>query len=528
MAKVLLEDVHGPFMVDRDKGKQGVISEDVGGGLVRHRIPGRFSVCGVTNGNNRRYPRSVWETNLKDGSHLRQLIATRAAFGTLEHPKDGQINLESPISHVVTEALLNETGEVHGEIVIVDYGDNSPGRKLKALIEVGYNPLVSSRGFGSLAPSPDGVDEVQDDYVCEGWDVVYKPSFTQAQLTPERQETTESRKSAPILNVVTETTQPAPKQEAASVTEPSPRGEEPTGAASSVQNQPKRKTMDINTIREQLGALSALVEKKLSAPQIAESFNKCQQLHRDVSAWGAEDGSRSWDATKLHEEIAGIEAALQRRHDAPATELTQLKEQQTKLLKLTKLVTEKAATFKKRLGENMARTASIKETAINAIGRGRDWRKRAIGLQSQVEELDLQLDVVSTTLDMLAEQYNADVVKLSRAKIQTDYKDKLTPELSEALKTATHPDEVYAVLEQLKKPAGKPAPKTESKAGTPAAKSITEAKGGKPQGKPTQESAPSSQPAKEEGVSLPAARDPRSLAEAVQIARRLSAAVVAA
>jgi len=183
------------FIVNRSKP---FVTEERNG-VSFSRIPGRFSICDSVNGNNRRYPKKVWEKNLADGSTLRQAIAKNAAFGLLEHPGDGRISLQSPICILVTDAKLQSGAdeatrkpveEVVGEIIVVNTNE---GQKLRALIEVGYNPMVSSRGFGSVVKASDGVDEVQDDYVCEGWDCVLKPSFERAELFVPRENKEEAK-----------------------------------------------------------------------------------------------------------------------------------------------------------------------------------------------------------------------------------------------------------------------------------------------------------------------------------------------
>ena len=198
MAQIpLMEGERGayPFIVNRS---EKFISEERNG-ISFTRIPGRFSVCDSVNGNNRRYPKKVWEKNLNDGSLLKLAIAKNGAFGLLEHPADGRISLQSPICILVTDAKLQQgqdegtkqrVDEVVGEIIVLNTAE---GQKLRALIEVGYNPLVSSRGFGSVVKASDGVDEVQEDYVCEGWDVVLKPSFERAELFVNREGKNESK-----------------------------------------------------------------------------------------------------------------------------------------------------------------------------------------------------------------------------------------------------------------------------------------------------------------------------------------------
>ena len=130
MRTYLAEGLKGSVTFFPDKVPTSLVQENLPDGRKGWKIPGRFSECGIVNGNGRRYRKAVWEKNLEEGSTLNKLIAENCAFGLLEHPKDGQVTLESPISHAVTGVKLDESGVVSGEITIIDYGDNSPGRKL--------------------------------------------------------------------------------------------------------------------------------------------------------------------------------------------------------------------------------------------------------------------------------------------------------------------------------------------------------------------------------------------------------------
>lgn len=201
MRILLCEGLNGaiPFIVDRAKITQESIGSE-GRKYTKTTMPGRLSVCDCVNGNRRKYRKEVWEKNLKKGSTLSSLIESKSAFGLLEHPEDGQVTLGSPLAITVTEATLDavldsdgkQIYEVNGVIEVLDTPD---GRKLTALVDAGYNPMVSSRGFGSLESMSDEdgkYDDVCDDYVCEGWDVVLKPSFVQAQLKPQREIDTSS------------------------------------------------------------------------------------------------------------------------------------------------------------------------------------------------------------------------------------------------------------------------------------------------------------------------------------------------
>jgi hypothetical protein len=216
--KILLEDTIGEFVVDRQSIAES--TSPIVNGRSFLRMSGRLSLCDTLNGNNRIYPRKVWERQFQTGSRLMELIKRNRSVGLLEHPKDGQVSLNSPISHLLIDAKLLENGEVSGEILII----NTPeGLKLRALVEAGFNPLVSSRGYGSLE-SVNGNDIVQEDYVCEGWDAVFHPSFKQCEL--EAATATEStsnrptalRESAPPLQASPPSTSSTPSLAQASST----------------------------------------------------------------------------------------------------------------------------------------------------------------------------------------------------------------------------------------------------------------------------------------------------------------------
>jgi hypothetical protein len=522
MAQLLLEDTLGEFRVDRSKGQRGIIAENVNGASL-YRVPGRFSVCNVTNGNNRRYPRKVWENNLVNPqSKLRKLIEKNAAFGLLEHPEDGRVTLLSPICAITTKADLiedNNEAVVEGELTLVNTAE---GQKLKALIEAGYNPFVSSRGYGSLTRSNDGVDEVQEDFVCEGWDVVAMPSFEQAELRPARQTPQRESKPSPATPL-------SPSVSLAEGAEQSPKATGPTA-------QPTKSSttaMEQKEIRAQLDALKGQTNGKLDNRMITEAYSRCETLHRDVATWGSEDAKRSWDAIKLHEEIKGVEDRLIAVQQAPSKELTKIRENQTKLLQVTQIAAQKAVDFKKKLGESLVRGGKLKDLSGKLLERGRAWKDKALAIQEDHDNLDFQLDIVSEALDMLVETYNADVVKLSRKLMVQKFGDKITEEIKTRLDKATHPQEVYGIYEELEKVAKAAAPVTEDKKDDKKVP-VTEAKADKPGDKSPASSTPpakvnEAKEKKPEGVTIiNAVKDPRSLSESITIAKRLSAALVTA
>src|ERR671922_1083363 len=119
MKQYLAEGLKGsvPFLVSRENK---FVLESLPDGRKGWRIPGVLSEYDVVNGNGRRYPKAVWEKNLAEGSQLRKLIESGDSLGLLEHPKDGIVTYNSPISHLTVSAKLNENGKLTGEIMLFD------------------------------------------------------------------------------------------------------------------------------------------------------------------------------------------------------------------------------------------------------------------------------------------------------------------------------------------------------------------------------------------------------------------------
>ncbi len=141
-------------------------------GKERVRFRGVFQRADVVNENGRRYPRKVIEKAIKE---FEERIKEGRAVGTLEHPLDGITRLDA-ISHKIVSLELKESGEVVGEFEVLD---TSKGKDLRALLEAGVKIGISSRGFGSTKKVKDGdreIEEVQEDFRFEAFDVVYTPS----------------------------------------------------------------------------------------------------------------------------------------------------------------------------------------------------------------------------------------------------------------------------------------------------------------------------------------------------------------
>ncbi len=576
-----------PFIAD----PKNIVVESLPGGGTRTRIPGRFSVCDCINGNGRRYSKGVWEKNLQSGSLLTKSIQENAAWGLLEHPKDGQVTLQSPICIRTTAAKLQEgktsegkpVWEVVGEISILNPKLVPEAARLTAMIEEGYCPRVSSRGFGSLVRAADGVDDVQEDYICEGWDVVMKPSFESAVLSPapESKTTAESVKPAaaaatapisetippvttsnsqvvPVTAIVTPGQAPAAAAapgvkvtlEAAEQGAPVPTA----GAAAPVKpttESSQNKVMNVNEIKSQITSFRSVDPSKLPPTRFAEGMSQLGALHQEVANFVAEDAKRSWQGQQLHDEIKSVEQSWAETQLAPGKKATRLQENNTKLMQVIKAVAQTALGFKNRIGESIKQQNRQSALLAEVTERGQAWRQQARAMESEAIKNKRRFMMASEALHQFADKYKTDITEMGKAHLTLEFKDKInTPEFQAVLKEATKPKALVPIrlalegkitldvaksilegkvsldetLKGLKGTQSSAAPGKTNESKTAAAPSATE--GTKPAapatGSPT---APVS-----EGVTIISQKpgDPRGLTEAVGMVERLSKATAAA
>lgn len=136
------------------------------------RLSGTFGVTGVMNNNQRFYTNDNYK-NMVEG--LQKRIATEAVFGELEHPSTMNVDLAN-VTHKIESISIDEsTGVVSGTILLLN---NEKGRAIQTLVENGLKLKISSRGRGTVSES----GEVKLS-VLETYDLVYKPGFSQAQLS---------------------------------------------------------------------------------------------------------------------------------------------------------------------------------------------------------------------------------------------------------------------------------------------------------------------------------------------------------
>ena len=479
---MLLEDDQGEFIIDKQclsEAKKTSGATDI----TLLDIPGRFSVCDTINGNGRRYSRAVWERQLESKSTLMQLIEARSCFGQLEHPGDGIVTLSSPISHMVTGARMTESGEVMGSLRILNTPD---GRKLAAMIEAGYNPRVSSRGFGSVN-TVNGVSEVADDYVCEGWDIVHKPSCVNAILSIPRQHQPESgdvhlQQRYESLDLFTKddgllhlserlgfkTTQEAWTANpllstGAKLSESAPSATpESTNPHQLEESKPDQTMTTIEQIQENVRALTK-DPSTLSAVAVTETLRTCEALHNEVAQIVAATPAKSWEGTKLHTAISEVEKNISDHLERPKQDNAKLVEDNAKLLRVVKTLAETANSYKKRLAESKKRCTQYESLTTELTRRGRGWKARAESTSIKEALATKRFHVCAESLDTLTvmhkqvkTRYNEDVTALGKHVIASDCSESLKdPAIKKALDEAATPQavaNVRTVIEKAKTP----------------------------------------------------------------------------
>lgn len=136
------------------------------------RLSGTFGVTGVMNNNQRYYTNENYKIMVES---LNNRIQSDGVFGELEHPSTMNVDL-SKVTHKVESISIDEkSGVVSGTILLLN---NTRGKEIQTLVENGLKLKISSRGRGTVSES----GEVKLS-VLETYDLVYKPGFSEAQLS---------------------------------------------------------------------------------------------------------------------------------------------------------------------------------------------------------------------------------------------------------------------------------------------------------------------------------------------------------
>lgn len=163
-------------------------------GVTLPVIMGQCSEVEVMSQNGYYYKSDFWRKVLSQ-PHVADAIKNRDMFGMIEHPTDDDAYLKTPYSlasHVVLKAWVDDYGNPFAEFGLLN---NEQGNNIKALIEVGHRPGVSSRGLGEMANDAKGQYVTDDGYMFITWDIVRSPNFSELKLD----KVTDSLRATPLF-----------------------------------------------------------------------------------------------------------------------------------------------------------------------------------------------------------------------------------------------------------------------------------------------------------------------------------------
>lgn len=150
------------------------ITEAKEDGTKDYYIEGIIMQGDIQNRNGRRYPKAILENEMSRYNNV--YVANNRAYGELGHPSGPTINLDR-VSHIF-KPLRMEGANVVGRAKIMD---TPMGKIVKNFIDEGASLGISSRGMGSVKKSPEGIMEVQSDFILStAGDIVADPSAPDA------------------------------------------------------------------------------------------------------------------------------------------------------------------------------------------------------------------------------------------------------------------------------------------------------------------------------------------------------------
>lgn len=137
-----------------------------GGSMIIKKV--LLQKADAENRNRRIYPRSILEREV--GKYENDFVKTRRALGELDHDSQPTVNLKN-VSHLITE-IWWEGNDVYGNIEILDGPEFPAGRIAAGLLRRKIPVGISSRALGSVTPTNEGVNMVNDDLQLSCWDLV--------------------------------------------------------------------------------------------------------------------------------------------------------------------------------------------------------------------------------------------------------------------------------------------------------------------------------------------------------------------
>lgn len=164
-------------------------------GTVVPCIQGQLSEVDVISQNGYRYRRGFWDKVINNDV-VQDRIKSRDMLGMIEHPIEDDAYMKTPYelaSHVILKAWVDDSGNPWGQFGLLN---NPHGNALKALVDIGHQPGVSTRGMGDILQDSVSQYVTDDNYMLLTWDCVRNPNF--ATLKMER--VSDSLRQSPVYN----------------------------------------------------------------------------------------------------------------------------------------------------------------------------------------------------------------------------------------------------------------------------------------------------------------------------------------
>lgn len=178
------------ILVENFGTESKILAESMDDALKTMYLNGCFMQSEIRNRNNRIYPLSEM-TNAVADFNLR-IKDNNGIIGEADHPADRLQPLVKEASHLITELRMNGN-DAHGKIKIL----NTPnGNIVKAIIEAGYKPAVSSRGAGNVDDNG-----VVSGFVLSTIDIVLDPSATGARPSAIFESMNNSKQGTKVLTL---------------------------------------------------------------------------------------------------------------------------------------------------------------------------------------------------------------------------------------------------------------------------------------------------------------------------------------
>lgn len=144
-------------------------------------ITGRVSQAEVISQNGYRYKSTFWNKIIGDPI-VQDSIKNREMLGMIEHPEKDEEYMKTPYEKAAL-CVMRAWVQDNDPYCVFGLLNNEHGNAIKAILDVGVRPGVSTRGMG--VPLKDEVSQFidEDNYCLIVWDIVRNPNFKELKLS---------------------------------------------------------------------------------------------------------------------------------------------------------------------------------------------------------------------------------------------------------------------------------------------------------------------------------------------------------